>query len=436
MFWRRIRGEPRPEHEQSDAVRRPESDAPGDTEPDAVPEPDAAPERDAVLSPEAAGAREAQAPDVALEPAPEPTPSASSSTSGGFAPPPPVGSFAPPPREGATAPAREPEPVVGSFAPPPSARPDLAAEPRGTISDGVAASRRGFMSRLHGILGTGEADEETWEEVEETLIAGDVGARLAMDVVARARSRRDPAGPEAAVRAELERLLPPAPSGPWRPARPDPSMPAVVLVVGVNGTGKTTSIAKIAARLAIEGDDVILAAADTFRAAAIEQLDAWAQRLRLPVVAHRAGADPSAVVFDALDAAVARDADVVIVDTAGRLHTRHNLMEELAKIRRTIDKRLPGAAPDVLFVLDATTGQNGLAQAKAFHDAAPLTGIVLTKLDSTAKGGIVFAIEQALAVPVVFAGVGERVGDLVDFDPRAFVEALFEDGGDTARVSG
>ncbi|MGO9179579.1 MAG: signal recognition particle-docking protein FtsY [Candidatus Limnocylindrales bacterium] len=294
-----------------------------------------------------------------------------------------------------------------------------------SIGDGVAASRSGFMARLHGILRSGVADEETWEQVEETLIAGDVGARLAMDVVSRARSRRSPGGPESAVRAELERLLPPGASGPWRPVRPDPREPAVVLVVGVNGTGKTTSIAKIAARLSAEGDSVILAAADTFRAAATEQLQSWADRLRLPLVAHKAGADPSAVVFDALDAAVARRADVVIVDTAGRLHTRHNLMEELAKIRRTIDKRLPGATPEVLFVLDATTGQNGLAQAKAFHEASRLTGIVLTKLDSTAKGGIVFAIEEALGVPVVFAGVGEGVSDLVNFNPAAFVEALF-----------
>ncbi len=417
MFWRRIRGEPRPEDEQADTATRPESEAPDPAEPDALPERGAVPEPDSAPSPESA---------------PGPTASAVSSPAGSFAPPSSGGSFAPSPRDRA-APAGETEPIVGSFAPPPSARPDLAAEPRGTISDGVAASRRGFMSRLHGILGAGEADDDTWEEVEETLIAGDVGARLAIDVVARARSRREPGGPESAVRAELERLLPPAPSGAWRPARPDPSVPAVVLVVGVNGTGKTTSIAKIAARLAIEGDNVILAAADTFRAAAIEQLGVWAGRLRLPVVAHKAGADPSAVVFDALDAAVARGADVVIVDTAGRLHTRHNLMEELAKIRRTIDKRLPGVSPDVLFVLDATTGQNGLAQAKAFHAAAPLTGIVLTKLDSTAKGGIVFAIEQALAVPVVFAGVGERVGDLVDFDPHAFVEALFEETGATPR---
>jgi fused signal recognition particle receptor len=281
------------------------------------------------------------------------------------------------------------------------------------------------MARLHGLLRGGMADDATWEEVEEALIAGDVGARLAMDVVTRARSRRDATSPEQAVRAELAALLPAAPAEPWRPVRAGPSSPAVVLVVGVNGTGKTTTIAKLAARFREDGASVLLAAADTFRAAAIEQVEVWAGRLGVPVVAHAPGSDPAAVVFDALDAATARGVDVVIVDTAGRLHTRHNLMEELTKIRRTIDRRLPGVHPEVLFVLDATTGQNGLAQAKAFHDASGLTGIIITKLDSTAKGGIVFAIEQALSVPVLFAGTGEKIGDLVEFDPVAFVDALF-----------
>ena len=170
---------------------------------------------------------------------------------------------------------------------------------------------------------------------------------------------------------------------------------------------------------------VLLAAADTFRAAAIEQLQHWAARSGAPVVAHAPGADPGAVVYDALDAAVARGADVVIADTAGRLHTKSNLMDELTKIRRVIDRRLPGARPETLFVLDATTGQNGLAQAKAFHQAVGLTGIVLTKLDSTAKGGIVFAIEHDLGIPVRFVGVGEKIDDLLPFDPQAFVSALF-----------
>ena len=198
-----------------------------------------------------------------------------------------------------------------------------------------------------------------------------------------------------------------------------------MLVVGVNGTGKTTTIGKLAARYSAEGRRVLLAAADTFRAAAIDQLKIWAERAAVPVVAHAPLADPGAVVYDAIDAAVARGADLVIADTAGRLHTKSNLMDELAKIRRIIDKRLPGAVPETIFVLDATTGQNGLAQAKAFHQAVGLTGIVLTKLDSTAKGGIVFAIEHDLGVPVRFVGVGEKAGDLLPFDPDAFVAALF-----------
>jgi fused signal recognition particle receptor len=197
-------------------------------------------------------------------------------------------------------------------------------------------------------------------------------------------------------------------------------------VVGVNGTGKTTTIGKLAARYRTYERKIILAAADTFRAAAIDQLRIWAERAGVPVVAHAPGADPGAVVYDALDAAVARGADLVIVDTAGRLHTKSNLMDELTKVRRIVDKRLPGARPETLFVLDATTGQNGLAQARAFHEAVGLTGIVLTKLDSTAKGGIVFAIESGLDVPVRFIGVGEKAGDLMPFDPDAFVAALFE----------
>jgi fused signal recognition particle receptor len=293
------------------------------------------------------------------------------------------------------------------------------------LEDGVRRSRGGFMSRLRGLLTGDQVSPETWSEVEETLIAGDVGASLAMDVVERAR--REVVGGDAigAVRRELEaELLPRDPA--WdltRTATP----PAVVLVVGVNGTGKTTTIGKLATRERAAGKRVILAAADTFRAAAAEQLRIWADRAGAEVVSHAAGADPAAVVFDALDAAVARRADVVIVDTAGRLHTKSNLRDELAKIRRIVDRRLPGATPETLLVLDATTGQNGLAQAAAFHEAVGLTGIVLTKLDSTARGGIVFAVEQRLGVPVRFAGVGEQAGDLVDFDPATFVAALFED---------
>jgi fused signal recognition particle receptor len=297
----------------------------------------------------------------------------------------------------------------------------------GELDEGLRRSRGGFMSRLRGLLTGDSVSPETWAEVEESLIAGDVGAALAMEVVERARARRAGETAQEAVRAELAALLLPRDPA-WRlDAAAAP--PAVILIVGVNGTGKTTTIGKLAAREQAAGRRVILAAADTFRAAASDQLRIWAERSGSEIVSHAAGADPAAVVFDALDAAVARRADEVLIDTAGRLHTKSNLMDELAKIRRVIDRRLPGASPETLLVLDATTGQNGLAQAEAFHEAVVLTGIVLTKLDSTARGGIVFAIEQRLGVPVRFVGIGERPGDLVDFDPEEFITALFEDGG-------
>jgi fused signal recognition particle receptor len=279
------------------------------------------------------------------------------------------------------------------------------------------------MARLRGVLRSGPADAD-WESVEELLIAGDVGGALAMEIVERARARKDAPTAEAAVRAELAaRLLAGEPG--WRPRAGEPGQPTVVLMVGVNGTGKTTTIGKLAHLYRAEGRSVLLAAADTFRAAAIDQLRIWSERSGSQFVAHAPGADPSAVIYDALDAAVSRHVDVVIADTAGRLHTKSGLMDELAKMRRVIDKRLPGSVPEVLFVLDATTGQNGLAQAKVFHETVGLTGIVLAKLDSTAKGGIVFAIEDTLGVPVRFVGVGEKLGDLVPFDPEAFVAALF-----------
>jgi fused signal recognition particle receptor len=279
------------------------------------------------------------------------------------------------------------------------------------------------MSRLRGLLRAGPSHAD-WDEVEETLIAGDVGATLAMDVVAKARRLKEMPNAETAVRQVLAGLLLPAEPD-WRPMPGAPGQPAVVLMVGVNGTGKTTTIGKLAQRYRAEGRTVLLAAADTFRAAAIDQLRIWADRSGSQFVAHNPGADPSAVIYDSLDAALARGVDIVIADTAGRLHTKSNLMDELAKMRRVVDKRIPGTTPEVLFVLDATTGQNGLAQARVFNETVGLTGIVLTKLDSTAKGGIVFAIEDALKVPVRFVGVGERLGDLLPFDPDAFVAALF-----------
>jgi fused signal recognition particle receptor len=302
---------------------------------------------------------------------------------------------------------------------------DDLADQANELEAGLERSRGGFMSRLRGLLGGGQISPAAWDEVEEALIAGDVGASLAAEIVEQARTRRDVPTAEAAVRAELAAVLSGAAQAPATGVAP---RPRIVLVVGVNGTGKTTTIGKLAHLEQAAGHRVILAAADTFRAAAIGQLRIWADRTGAEVVAHAPGADPAAVVYDSLDAAIARGADTVIVDTAGRLHTKANLMDELAKIRRIIDRRIPDAQPETLFVLDATTGQNGLAQAVAFHAAVGLTGIVLTKLDSTARGGIVFSIASQLGIPVRYVGVGERAEDLVPSDAEAFVAALFGTG--------
>jgi fused signal recognition particle receptor len=300
----------------------------------------------------------------------------------------------------------------------------VADEASASLDRGLGRTRGGFVARIRGLLGGGAVDAAAWDEIEEALIAGDVGASLASRVVERARGRRDAPSAEDAVEAELASLL--APRDPaWDVAATADGSPAIVLVVGVNGTGKTTTIGKLARIETRRGHRVVLAAADTFRAAAIDQLRIWADRAGAAVVAHAPGADPAAVVYDAIDAAIARGADVVIADTAGRLHTKSNLMDELAKIRRTVDRRAPDTRPETFFVIDATTGQNGLAQAEAFHAAVGLTGIVLTKLDSSSRGGIVFAIEERLGVPVRFVGVGEGVDDLLPFDPGAFVAALF-----------
>ncbi len=373
-------------------------------------------------------------PEPDVQPGPEREPRIPVPTEPDVSPPGPEPQRTPPGPGPVVIPSAPEPPAVGAATQPGSSPfaqqamdPSLMVGQSADISAGLEKSRLGFMARLRTAFGT-ESGATLWEDVEETLIAGDVGAALAMEVVERARGRRDAATPEEAVRSELAALL--APQDPaWRPEPAGPGQPAVVLIVGVNGTGKTTTIGKLAQLYGGEGRRVILASADTFRAAAIEQLAVWAGRADAEVVAHAPGADPGAVVFDALDAAVARHADVVIADTAGRLHTKVNLMDELSKIRRIVDKRLPGARPETLFILDATTGQNGLAQARAFHDAVGLTGIVLTKLDSTSKGGIVFAIEDARHLPVRYVGVGEKVGDLVPFDPDGFVAALFESTG-------
>ncbi len=307
--------------------------------------------------------------------------------------------------------------------------PMTVARPRREPSGmGLRARPSGFGARLRSIFGADTAaTDATWDEVEEALIAADVGGAATLELVdaARERFRRDGgrSGEDArrALATEIRDRLVASGSGSFElgPA------PAVVLFVGVNGTGKTTTIAKLAHRLRGEGRSLALAAADTFRAAAIEQLRIWGDQLDVPVIAQRAGADPGAVAFDAVAAAESRNLDAVLIDTAGRLQNKQQLMDELAKIRRVIERRLPDQPRHVLLVLDATTGQNGLLQAEGFSRDAGVTGIVLTKLDGTAKGGVALAVADRLGVPIVFAGVGEEVDALAPFEPEAFVEWLF-----------
>ena len=270
-------------------------------------------------------------------------------------------------------------------------------------------------------------DEDMLEELEEALIAADVGFEATEEIIERLRDTikerriKEPSEAKDALMEILEEMI-----GKGEPLGLS-STPAVVLVIGVNGVGKTTSIAKIAKRLKDSGKSVVLAAADTFRAAAIDQLEEWAGRVGVPIVKHTEGSAPAAVVFDAASAAKAKKADVLIVDTAGRLHNKKNLMNELAKINRVIDRELPGASRETLLVLDAVTGQNAVNQAKEFKNAADITGIVLTKLDGTAKGGIVISIKKILGIPVKYIGVGEGADDLQEFDSSDFVKALFEE---------
>jgi fused signal recognition particle receptor len=294
-----------------------------------------------------------------------------------------------------------------------------------SIRDGLAKTRKNLGDRI-GSLVLGEKIEESFlDELEEALIASDVGMKTASLVLTdlKERSKRNELSSPVQVRERLKQVLFEILAE--RPASLSlTGAPSVILVVGVNGTGKTTTIGKLAHRLKGEGKKVMLAAADTFRAAAAEQLMIWGERNGVPVIKHKEGADPGAVAFDAIAAAKARGMDVLIVDTAGRLHTKSNLMEELKKVQRIIARELPGAPHETLFVLDATTGQNAFAQAKTFHQEIGVTGIVLTKLDGTPKGGIVFAINKELGLPVKFIGIGEGIEDLKDFDPREFVEAL------------
>lgn len=296
---------------------------------------------------------------------------------------------------------------------------------------GVKRSREGWFRRVVHLFERATVEEALWDELEELLITADVGVSTTTKLIARVRERagreRLKDGPHiySVLKDEIVTMLRMDTSGEAStPLDLASSGPRVILVVGVNGTGKTLSIAKLAHSFKGQGKRVIIAAADTFRAAAIDQLKILGQRVGAEVICHQPGADPGAVVFDSLEAARARHADVVVIDTAGRIHTKFNLMEELVKIRRVVSRNDPRAPHEVLLVLDATTGQNGLTQARYFTEAVNVTGVFLAKLDGTAKGGIVLAICDELKIPILFIGTGETLDDLAPFDAQTFVEAL------------
>lgn len=297
------------------------------------------------------------------------------------------------------------------------------------MKEAVTRTRENLSERIEEVVAfTKEIDRSTLDDLEATLIGADLGATTTHEVLQKLREkvdRKQIKNVDELKRLLKEELLAILEQGNSTPVQKVDGAPEVILVVGVNGTGKTTTIGKLAQVFRSQGKNVLLCAADTFRAAAIDQLEVWGQRTGTEVIKTKAGGDPSAVLYDALQAATARNSDYVIVDTAGRLHTKTNLMSELEKMRRTAQRIVPGAPHETLLVMDATTGQNGLQQARLFTQSAGVTGIVLTKLDGTAKGGVVVAITRELGVPVRYVGVGEKAGDLLPFDPREFVDSLF-----------
>ena len=314
------------------------------------------------------------------------------------------------------------------------------AEAGRTLAEGLAKTRGGFVARLNALLGTSKAlDDSMLAELEEILFSADVGVHTATHLLESVRERlarrelTDPSKVKAALREEIERILSLGTGGPASEGGhgglpdlpPGAAPPQVVMVVGVNGTGKTTTVGKLAARLGQAGKSVLLGAGDTFRAAAGEQLDVWADRAHVPIVRGKDGSDPGAVLFDAVARAKVEQIGAVLCDTAGRLHTKAGLMDELKRIERTLEKAHGGAPHEVLLVVDATTGQNAIAQARQFNDALGVTGIVLTKLDGTAKGGVIIGICDELKIPIRYVGIGEKISDLKPFDPHEFVEALF-----------
>ncbi|MCL4560227.1 MAG: signal recognition particle-docking protein FtsY [Chloroflexi bacterium] len=290
--------------------------------------------------------------------------------------------------------------------------------------EGLARTRKVTFGRIVNLFGAGEISDETWDELEASMIQADVGLDTTNEVVEALKQRvydeglTQTADLQRVLHSELvSRLLSP-------PALNLDHRPTIILVVGVNGSGKTTTIAKLGKQYSGTGKRVLLVAADTFRAAAVDQLQVWGERLNLPVIAGQPNADPGAVAYDGIQAALSRKVDIVMVDTAGRLHTRMNLMEELKKVNRVVGKALPGAPHAVWLVMDATTGQNALHQARAFKDAVQVTGVILAKLDSSAKGGMAFAIQKELGLPILYAGLGEKPEDIQRFDPEAFVDGI------------
>jgi len=349
---------------------------------------------------------------------------------------------APPAKVETTTSAQPEAPVavaVESVVEEPEPRAPLAMPPRTPVRIGLGLrkTREGFLARLRAaVTGTAKLDE-IYEGLEEALISADVGVNASLKLVEAVRARlKNDARAEVireALKDEIERML----SAAERPFADSGDAPLVIILAGVNGVGKTTTVAKLAALLKMERGSVVVAAGDTFRAAAIEQLEVWCNRVGVDLIKQNPGSDPAAVAFDAVKAAVARKAKVVIVDTAGRLQTKVNLMEELKKIARVIGRELPGAPHETWLVLDATTGQNALSQAKLFSDAVPLSGVVLAKLDSTAKGGVIVGIAEQLKLPVRYVGLGEGLEDLRPFDPHEFVEALFSEAeGEREAASG
>lgn len=292
---------------------------------------------------------------------------------------------------------------------------------------GLEKTSKAAFGRIATVFGATQIDDETWDELEAILVQADVGVETTLEIIEAMRQRVEDEGIiftgdlQNTLHDELLRRLDTVSS-----LNIEGNQPAVVMLVGVNGSGKTTTAAKLGKQFRQEGKQVLLAAADTYRAAAVDQLQVWGERLSLPVIAGQPGADPGAVAYDAVQAAISRRSDIVLIDTAGRLHTRFNLMEELKKVHRVVGKALPGAPHAVWLVLDATTGQNAIIQARAFKEAVKVNGVILAKLDSSAKGGMAFAIQKELGLPILYAGLGEKPEDLTRFDRKAFVDSILQ----------